>query len=168
MTSSADNSSYVRTSFFLSCHYLLCCLSPLRSVQLFANPVDHSPPGSSVHGSSPGRILEWVAMPSSRGSSQPRDWTQVSRLAGGFFTIWASKEAQEYWSGWPIPAPGDLPDPGIEPGSVALQADSLPTELPGKNCLLLGCKKKVKFLSVFAVSLGHCLWFASHFGWILT
>ena len=34
-----------------------------------------------------GRILEWVAMPSSRGSSQPSDQTQVSRIAGGFFTI---------------------------------------------------------------------------------
>ena len=39
------------------------------------------------------------------------------------------KEAQEYWSGWPIPSPADLPDPGIELGSPALQADSLPTEL---------------------------------------
>ena len=38
----------------------------------------------------------------------------------------------EYWSGWPIPSPGDLPDPGIEPESPALQMDSLPTELSGK------------------------------------
>ena len=36
---------------------------------------------------------------------------------------------QQYWSGLPFPSPGDLPDPGIEPGSPALQADSLPTEL---------------------------------------
>ena len=36
---------------------------------------------------------------------------------------------QEYWSGLPFPSPGDLPDPGIEPGSPALQADDLPTEL---------------------------------------
>ena len=35
----------------------------------------------------------------------------------------------EYWSGWPFPSPGDLPDPGIEPASPALQADSVPTEL---------------------------------------
>ena len=41
------------------------------------------------------RILEWAAMPSSRGSSQPRDWTQVSHIAGGFFTIWAISEAQK-------------------------------------------------------------------------
>ena len=39
---------------------------------------------------------------------------------------------QEYWSGLPFPSPGDLPDPGIERGSPALQADSLPTELQGK------------------------------------
>ena len=39
----------------------------------------------------------------------------------------------EYWSGLPIPSPGDLPNPGIELGSPALQADSLPTELPGEN-----------------------------------
>ena len=38
----------------------------------------------------------------------------------------------EYWSGLPFPAPGDLPNPGIEPGSPALQADSLPAEPPGK------------------------------------
>ena len=35
---------------------------------------------------------------------------------------------QEYWSGWPFPPPGNLPNPGIEPGSLALQADSLPSE----------------------------------------
>ena len=39
---------------------------------------------------------------------------------------------QAYWSGLPCPSPGDLPDPGIRPGSVALQANSLPSELPGK------------------------------------
>ena len=39
---------------------------------------------------------------------------------------------QEYWSGLPFPFPGDLPDPGIEPRSPALQADALPSETPGK------------------------------------
>ena len=53
-------------------------------------------------------------------------------IADRFFTSWAAREAQEYWSGWPIPSPGDLPDPGIEQGSPVLQADSLPTELSGK------------------------------------
>ena len=45
------------------------------------------------------RTLEWVAMPTSRGSSQPRDWTQVSCIAGRFFTSWATRETHEYWSG---------------------------------------------------------------------
>ena len=39
---------------------------------------------------------------------------------------------QEYWSGLPFPSPGDFPDPGIEPGSPALQVDVLPSEPPGK------------------------------------
>ena len=46
-----------------------------------------------VHGILQARILEWVAFASSRGSSQPRDWTQVSHTAGRFFTSWATKEA---------------------------------------------------------------------------
>ena len=45
-------------------------------------------PGSSLHGILQAIILEWVAMPFSRGSSQPRNWTQVSCLAGRFFTVW--------------------------------------------------------------------------------
>ena len=76
--------------------------------------------------------LEWVAFPFSKGSSQPRDRTQVSHIADGFFTSWATREAQGYWSGYPVPSPGALPDPGIELGSPALQDDSLPTELSGK------------------------------------
>ena len=72
------------------------------------------------------RIPEWVAMCSSRASSQPRDRTQGSRIAGRFFTAWATGEAQEHWSARPVLSPGDRPDPGIGPGSPASQADSLP------------------------------------------
>ena len=86
----------------------------------------------TVHGILHARILEWVVFPFSRGSSQPRDWTQVSGITGWFFTSWATREAQEYWSGYPIPSSEDLPDPGIEPGSPALQVDSLATKLSGK------------------------------------
>ena len=53
-------------------------------------------------------------------------------MAGRFFTTRATREAQEYWTGQPIPSPGDLPDPGIEPGSPALEADALTSEPPGK------------------------------------
>ena len=52
-----------------------------------------------AHGILQARILEWVAFPFSRGSPQPRDRTQVSRNAGGFFNSWATREAQEYWGG---------------------------------------------------------------------
>ena len=45
----------------------------------------------------------------------------------------------EYWSGLPFPSPGDLPNPGIKPGSPALQADSLPCEPPGKLCFIKSC-----------------------------
>ena len=52
----------------------------------------------TVHGLLQARILEWVAIPFSRGSSQPRDWTQVSHIAGGFFTSWATREADYFYS----------------------------------------------------------------------
>ena len=103
------------------------------------DPMDYT-----VNGILQARILEWVAFPFSRGSSQARDWAQVSSIAGRFFTSWATREAQEYWSGWPIPSPGDLPDPGIKPGSSALQADSLPTEklIHPDNGILFSAKRK--------------------------
>ena len=53
--------------------------------------MDCSPPGYSVPGLLQARILEWVAIPFSRGFSQNRDQTQVSHTAGRFFTIWATK-----------------------------------------------------------------------------
>ena len=56
--------------------------------------MDCSPPGSSVHGILQARILEWVAISFSRGSSQPRDRTQVFRIAGRRFNLWATREAQ--------------------------------------------------------------------------
>ena len=59
------------------------------------DPMDCSPPGSSIHGILQARILEWVAMLFSRGSSQPRNQIQVSRIVGAFFTVWASREAQD-------------------------------------------------------------------------
>ena len=55
--------------------------------------MDCSPPGSSVHGILQARILKWVAISFSRGSSQPRDQTQVSRIRGRRFNLWATREA---------------------------------------------------------------------------
>ena len=75
------------------------CAKSLQSCLTLCNTMDCSPPGSSVHAILQARLLEWVAMPSSRRSSQPGDQTQVS---------W-----QEYWSGLSFPSPGDLPDPRL-------------------------------------------------------
>ena len=61
-----------------------------QSCPTLCNPVDYT-----VHGFLQARILEWVAFPFSRGSSQPRDQTQVSHIAGRFFTSWATREAQK-------------------------------------------------------------------------
>ena len=61
----------------------------LQSCPTVCDPMDYT-----VDGILQARILEWGAFPFSRGSSQPRDWTQVSHIAGGFFTSWATREAQ--------------------------------------------------------------------------
>ena len=64
-----------------------------QSCLTICNPMDYSLPGFSVHEILQARILEWVVMLSSRGSSRPRDWTQAFCITGGFFTIWATREA---------------------------------------------------------------------------
>ena len=107
------------------CSWLLSC------VWLFVTPCTVVRQAPLSMGILQARIPEWAAMLSSRVSSQPRDQTQVSYIAGRFFTSWATREAQEYWSGLPIPSPTDLPNPGIEPGSSALQVDSLPVSYQG-------------------------------------
>ena len=58
------------------------------------DPMDCIPPDSSVHGILQGRILEWIAILFSRGSSWSRDQTKISCIVGRFFTIWATREAQ--------------------------------------------------------------------------
>jgi len=64
-----------------------------QSCLILCNPMDYSLPGSFVHGILQTRILEWVTIPFSRGSSRPRDWTWVSCITGRFFTVWATREA---------------------------------------------------------------------------
>ena len=71
--------------FLIDCCSVLCLVA--QSCPTLCDPMDCSLPGSSVHGILQARILERVAMPSSRRSSQPWDQTQVSHIAGGFFTI---------------------------------------------------------------------------------
>ena len=72
------------------CYSVLCLVAQLCPI--LWDPLDCSPAGLSM-GILQARILEWVAMPSSRGSSQPRDQTQVSRIASRFFTSWVTREA---------------------------------------------------------------------------
>ena len=103
----------------------------LQSCPTLCNPMDGSPPGSSVPGILQARTLEWVAI------SFSSAWKLLSH-AQLFVTPWTTAHQaplsmrfsrQGYWSGVPFPSPGDLPHPGIKPRSAALQADSLPTEL---------------------------------------
>ena len=65
-----------------------------QSCPTLCDPMDCSQPGSSVHGIHQARVLEWVAIPFSRGFSQSRDQIQGSHIASGFFIIWATREAQ--------------------------------------------------------------------------
>ena len=64
----------------------LCCCLLTKLCPTLCDPIDCSPPGSSVHGISQARILEWVAISFSRGSSQCKDRTCISWSAGRFFT----------------------------------------------------------------------------------
>ena len=82
------------TTIVSCCIFTLFVCLVVQWCLTLCNPTDCSLPGSSVHGILPWtRILEWVAVPSSRRSSPPWDETQVSHTAVGFFTIWATWEA---------------------------------------------------------------------------
>ena len=71
------------------------CAKSLQSCPTLCNPMDCSPPGVSVHRISQARKLEWVAISSSQGSSQPRDWTCLLRLPHRMWILyhWATQEA---------------------------------------------------------------------------
>ena len=69
-----------------------CCCLVTKSCLALCDPIDCSQPDSSVHGLLQARILEWVAISFSRGSSRPRDQTWVSCTAGRFFTVWVTRE----------------------------------------------------------------------------
>ena len=78
-------------------HIYICVAQLLQLCPTLCDPMDYSLPGFSVHGILQARILEWVAIPISRRSFRPRDWTHVSYVscnAGGFFTICACNFAK--------------------------------------------------------------------------
>ena len=114
--------------------YMVCSekVKVAQSCLTFCNSVDCSLPFSSVYGIIQARIPEWVAVPCLRASSQPRNQTQASHIAGGFFTILSHQGNPRILDWVAYPFSKDLPDPGIEPGFPALQVDSLSSEPPGK------------------------------------
>ena len=105
-------------------------LVKVKVIQLY--PILCDPMDYAVHGILQARILEWIAFPFSRGSSQPRDQTHVSHIAGRFFTICATREAL---SRVLFPTLGIFPTQGSNPCLLChlhWQADSLPLVPPGK------------------------------------
>ena len=83
-------------STFLAQHILeKGCMLVAQSCPTLCDSVDCCPPGYSNHGILQARILEWIAIPFSRGSSWLRDWLQVSCTIGRFSTIWSTREAPE-------------------------------------------------------------------------
>ena len=116
--------------FFIYVCAVLCLVN--QSCLNLCDPMDCSPTGFSVHGDSPGKnigvgchvLLQRIFPTQGSNPSLP--------CRGQIIYCLSHQGSQKYWSGQLIPAPGDLPNPGIEPGSPALQEDSLPVELPGK------------------------------------
>ena len=97
----------------------MCVCLAAQSRPTLCDPMDCSPPGSSVHGISQATILEWVDISFSRGSSQARCRTKVSWKAERFFTIWATREAHGSppKQGHPPPGPqNNDPAPGGNSG----------------------------------------------------
>ena len=84
-----SNSGCLNTEFFTP---LVVVLLVAQSCPTLRDPMDCSLPGFPVHEILQSRILEWVVISSSGGSSHTRDRTQVSCIAGGFFTMWATRE----------------------------------------------------------------------------
>ena len=85
-------SRFLWDSFRLVYDTYCCCSLVAKSCLTLCDPMDYSPPGPSVHGILQARILEWVAMPSSGGSSWPSDQTQVSCFGRQILYHWATRE----------------------------------------------------------------------------
>ena len=127
-----------------------------QSCLTVCDPMDCSPPGSSVHGIIQAKLPAWVATSFSRWSSQPRDQTWVSWIAGSFFTVWATREAlqstqiYQKWANifhclaqsflntkslsWPVSQTGKLSEysPGVPDTRCSLK---LPGRLLENSCL---------------------------------
>ena len=85
---------YINMNYFaVHMKLTLHCKSAVKSRVAQSSPTLCNSVDCTVCGILQARTLEWVVLLFSRGSSQPRDWTQVSHIAGGFFTSWATREA---------------------------------------------------------------------------
>ena len=147
------HSFYMDHFIRLTTNYAAAAAAATKSLQLcltLCDPIDRSPPGSSVPGILQARTLEWVAI------SFSNAWVKVKvkslsrvRLSVTPWTVAHQAPPSmgfsrpEHWSGLPFPSPGHLSDPGIEPQYPALEADALPSELPGKLSL---CQKLLFYI----------------------
>ena len=91
-----QGSDWLGSWWSLSSYVMYIYMKVAQSCLTLCDPMDYA---YTVPGILQAKILEWVAFPFSRGSSQPRDRTQVSYIAGRFFTSCTTWEAQEYWNG---------------------------------------------------------------------
>ena len=79
------------------------CVQVTQSYPTLCNPLDYSPPGSSIHGILQARILEWVAIFFSRGASWPKDWAPISCFGSWILNHWVTREAPVYQDTWLCP-----------------------------------------------------------------
>ena len=131
-----------------------------QSCLTLCNPMDYRPPGSSVHDILQARVLEWVAVSFSRGSSHPRDQTWVSCIAGRFFTNWATTAA----TAKSLQSCPSLCDPinGSPPGSAVLGILQARTLEWVAISFCNAWKWKVKVKSLNRVQLLATPWTAAH------
>ena len=116
---------------------------------VLCDPLHCRLPGSSIQGDSvQTRTLEWVTKPSFRGSSQPRDWTQVSHISGGFSTIWATRKALMLWQILAIWSLVPLPFLAC---------------IPGSSQLLLKASLKISSITFLACEISAIVWYFEHF-----
>ena len=136
------------------------------------DPMNCNLPDSSVHGILQARILEWVAIPFSKGSFQPRGWTQVTRVESRFFTIWAT--------GMPLKLPGRSPNSNIwNFERIYMNPPPRPHVCLCPTVTGHSAGSQVSFCGLLSLAMTHdasfkaCVWFfcfrlwAAHFPWNL-
>ena len=152
-------SSWTTTIF----HNLLMWVQFAQACLTLCDPKDYSPPNSSVHEILQAGIVEWVAIPFSRGSSQCKGQTHVSLIAGGFFTIWATGKSKNTGVGSLSFAMGSS-QPRNRTGVSCIASRFFTAETPRKPDVLLMYLplKAIQLLPGFCCDQRKC---CSVFGW---